>query len=198
MDKLPRVGDVWRKRYHSLALAQPGRLNHMPYMPFPPSWPKYLPKDMLGNWLETYAWAMECNVWTGTTLVEGSTTRRRPLERASASRRRLRARAASAPPRLRERHRRRAQEGRRRPASTTSRARCCIRTATPKASRWRGKNALVLGAGTSGHDIAQDLHGHGANVKLIQRGSITVASVDAAGINHGVYYNEGLPLRIAT
>ena len=38
---------------------------------------------------------------------------------------------------------------------------------------WRGKNVLVLGVGNSAHDIAQDLHGHGANVKMIQRGSIT-------------------------
>jgi putative flavoprotein involved in K+ transport len=60
-------------------------------------------------------------------------------------------------------------------------------------SRWRGKHALVLGAGTSAHDIAQDLHMHGAHVKLIQRGSVTVVSVDAAGLNHAVYYNEGLP-----
>ncbi|MGO1766448.1 MAG: hypothetical protein ACTH1W_04160 [Advenella sp.] len=61
-------------------------------------------------------------------------------------------------------------------------------------SAWKGKSALVLGVGTSGHDIAQDLHAHGANVSLIQRGSITVASVEAAGINHSLYYNEGLPL----
>jgi len=28
-------------------------------MPFPPSWPVYLPKDMLADWFEAYAWAME-------------------------------------------------------------------------------------------------------------------------------------------
>ena len=26
---------------------------------------------------------------------------------------------------------------------------------------WRGKKALVLGTGNSGHDVAQDLHSHG-------------------------------------
>ena len=45
---------------------------------------------------------------------------------------------------------------------------------------WRGKNVLVLGVGNSAHDIAQDLHGHGAKVKMIQRGSICVFSVKAA------------------
>lgn len=72
VDSLPRVGDVWRTRYHALALHNQVSLNHLPYLPFPPSWPKYLPKDMVGQWLETYAEAMECNVWTETTLVSGT------------------------------------------------------------------------------------------------------------------------------
>jgi cation diffusion facilitator CzcD-associated flavoprotein CzcO len=59
---------------------------------------------------------------------------------------------------------------------------------------WRGKNVLVLGVGNSAHDIAQDLQGHGANVKMVQRGSITVFSVKAASINHAIYYKEQLPI----
>ncbi len=46
--------------------------NHLPYMPFPPSWPTYLPKDMVADWFEAYAWAMEINFWTGTELVGGT------------------------------------------------------------------------------------------------------------------------------
>src|SRR5207249_2363188 len=49
----------------------------------------------------------------------------------------------------------------------------------------------------SAHDIAQDLHGHGAKVKMIQRGSITVFSVKAASLNHAIYYAEGLSLEDA-
>ena len=41
-------------------------------MPFPPTWPKYIPKDMLGNWLELYAEAMQINCWTGTEFAGGS------------------------------------------------------------------------------------------------------------------------------
>ena len=53
---------------------------------------------------------------------------------------------------------------------------------------------LVVGAGTSGHDVAQDLHGHGAQVRSSNAGSATVASVKAAGMVHSVYYDEDLPL----
>ena len=55
----------------------------------------------------------------------------------------------------------------------------------------------MLGVGNSAHDIAQDLHGHGAKVKMIQRGSITVFSVKAASLNHAIYYAEGLSLEDA-
>ena len=47
----------------------------MPYLPFPPNWPSFLPKDMVAGWLETYAWAMECNVWTGTNFLGGDLRR---------------------------------------------------------------------------------------------------------------------------
>ena len=47
IDRLPRVGDCWRTRYHSLALHNNTEFNHLPYMPYPPNWPTYLPKDKL-------------------------------------------------------------------------------------------------------------------------------------------------------
>ena len=72
VDRFPRVGDCWRQRYHSLALHNDTSHNHLPYMPFPTSWPAYLPKDMVGDWFEAYGWAMEINFWTSTEFVSGS------------------------------------------------------------------------------------------------------------------------------
>lgn len=194
VDKLPRVGDVWRERYHSLALHNQLALNHMAYMPFPPSWPKYLPKDMLGNWLETYAWAMECNVWSGTTLLEGTydeagghwlarVRRSDGVERVLRPKHLVFANGIVGAP-----------KPARAPGLEDFKGQVVHTHGYRDGAAWRGKKALVLGAGTSGHDIAQDLHANGADVKLIQRGSITVVSVKAAGINHALYYDEGLPL----
>ena len=69
VDRNERIGDNWRTRYHSLALHNQIHVNHLPYMPFPPTWPKYIPKDMLANWFEYYAGAMEINFWTGTEFI---------------------------------------------------------------------------------------------------------------------------------
>lgn len=38
-----------------------------PYMPFPAFWPKFAPKDKLGDWFETYASTLELNAWLSTT-----------------------------------------------------------------------------------------------------------------------------------
>ena len=72
IDRDARLGDSWRKRYHALTLHNETRVNHFPYMPFPRSWPVFIPKDMLANWFEAYAQAMELNVWTGTELTAAS------------------------------------------------------------------------------------------------------------------------------
>ncbi len=197
VDRNARVGDIWRNRYHSLALHNKVGLNHMPYLPFPPSWPEFLPKDMIANWLETYAWAMECNVWNATEFVgatfdAGSGRWHARIRRSDGSERVLHPRhlvfangvvGKPKTPRL---------PGLERFSGTV------VHTHDfSSGAHWAGRNALVLGTGTSGHDVAQDLFSHGANVRLVQRGSTTVASITAAGLVHSVYYGENLPLRDA-
>ncbi|HTL26141.1 MAG TPA: NAD(P)-binding protein, partial [Burkholderiales bacterium] len=85
VDREPRVGDNWRKRYHALTLHNQVHVNHLPYMPFPPNWPVYIPKDKVANWFEAYAEAMELNYWTatefrGATYDEGEARWTVPLE----------------------------------------------------------------------------------------------------------------------
>jgi putative flavoprotein involved in K+ transport len=194
VDMRARVGDIWRERYHSLALHNQVKLNHMPYLPWPPNWPKYLPKDMIAGWLETYAWAMECNVWTSTAFLgaeydddAGHWTVR--LRRADGTERVMKPKhlimangVAGRPlkPKL--------------PWLDGFKGTVMHTHDYKDGQKWTGKKVLIVGAGTSGHDVAQDLHGRGALVKIIQRGPATVASVKAAGLVHSVYYEEDLPL----
>src|SRR5690606_38911741 len=50
VDRQARIGDNWRKRYHALTLHNEVHVNHLPYMPFPPTWPVFIPKDKLAGW----------------------------------------------------------------------------------------------------------------------------------------------------
>ena len=76
VDRHKRIGDNWRTRYHSLTLHNEVHVNHLPYLPFPPTFPVYIPKDKLANWFESYVEALELNFWTGTGLSPDTTTKR--------------------------------------------------------------------------------------------------------------------------
>lgn len=193
VEKHRRVGDNWRFRYHSLTLHNEVHRNHMPYIPFPSNWPKLLPKDMLAGWFETYAWAMELNVWTETELVGGSYDEasgawRAVVRRPDGSERVLRPRhmifangVNGIPKRLEL------------PGFDAFRGEIIHTHQYREGSAWKGKRALVLGTGSSGHDVAQDLHSHGAEVTIVQRSSTTVTSIEASQVNH-VLYAEGFPI----
>jgi cation diffusion facilitator CzcD-associated flavoprotein CzcO len=193
IDKHERVGDNWRKRYHSLSLHNQIHVNHLPYMPFPPTWPKYIPKDMLGHWFEAYTWAMEINVWCGTEFTGGSFdetahTWTVNLKKADGSTRTLHPRhlvlanGVSGIARIPDL-----------PGLKDFKGEVMHSDSFKNGSRWRGKNALVLGTGTSAHDVAQDLHSNGVQATLIQRGSSTVVSIDpSAALNYALYAEGSL------
>ena len=194
VDKHERVGDNWRKRYHSLALHNQIQVNHLPYMPFPPTWPKYVPKDMLASWFEAYAFAMQLNFWSGTEFIHGSYDQSvgrwtAVVRRADGSERTLHPRhiifanGVSGIPRIPSL-----------PGLDDFAGEVIHSHSFTTGAGWRGKKALVLGTGNSAHDVAQDLHSHGVATTIIQRGSTTVVSVDPSAKLNYALYDEGRSL----
>ncbi len=192
VDRHERIGDNWRKRYHSLTLHNEVHVNHMPYMPFPPTWPVYIPKDMLANWFEAYVDALELNYWTGTALVSGSYDERRKqwavtLRRADGTEQVMHPRhlifatgVSSIPytPDL--------------PGLADFGGTLVHSGDFKNAEQWKGRKVLVLGSGTSGHDVAQELQAHGADVTMIQRSRTYVVSLKEAQSVYAIY-SEGIP-----
>ena len=193
VDKFERVGDCWRQRYHSLALHNDTRFNHLPYMPFPDAWPTYLPKDMLADWFEAYAWAMEINFWTGHELVGGSYDEssgrwNAVLRKADGTERTVHpkhlvfANGLVGYPHIPEL-----------PGLKDFKGDVLHTTEYTNGANWRGKKALVIGTGTSGHDVAQDLHANGCETTIVQRGTTMVVSIDpSAKLVYGIY--NGVPV----
>ena len=56
---------------------------------------------------------------------------------------------------------------------------------------WRGKKAVVIGTGNSGHDIAQDLYSSGAKVTLVQRSPTLITNIEPSAQLAYAAYNEG-------
>lgn len=191
VDREQRIGDSWRHRYHALTLHNETRVNHLPYMPFPKSFPVFIPKDMLANWFELYAEAMELNVWTGTELSGGSWDDAAQywdvtLKRPDGSTRRMR-----------PRHIVMANGVSTTPIMPSLPGLADFKGAVRHSSRlgsgrdWAGKRVLVLGTGTSGHDVAQDLAVSGAaEVTIIQRRPSLVVSLKEAQAPYALYDEE--------
>lgn len=194
VEKQPNVGDCWRKRYHSLTLHNEVWANSMPYIPFPPTWPTFLPKDKLAGWMEFYAEAMELNVWTSTEFLGSTYDETNQIWSA-------RVNSAGEEKTLRVKH---------------------VIMATGIASglpnvpdiagieqfsgevlhssqfddglQYAGKRAIVFGTGNSGHDVAQDLYSNGAeHVTIVQRSPTCVVSLVPSGTLVYSLYSEGPP-----
>ena len=193
VDRFPRVGDCWRQRYHSLALHNDTSFNHLPYMPFPVSWPTYLPKDMVADWFEAYAWAMEINFWTSTELTSAAydvaggrwnavVRNVDGTERTLHPRHLVFANGLVGSAHVPEM-----------PGLNDFKGEVLHTTEFTDGAHWRGRKALVIGTGTSGHDVAQDLHANGCETTIVQRGSTMVLSIDpSAKLVYGVYNGVAL------
>jgi cation diffusion facilitator CzcD-associated flavoprotein CzcO len=191
VDREPRIGDNWRKRYHALVLHNQVHVNHLPYMRFPPNWPAYIPKDKIAGWFEAYAESMELNFWTATEFEGGIYDEKAErwsvvLRRADGSKREMHPRhvvlatGVSGIPNL--------------PDIPTLRdfsGKVLHSSQYDSGDAWEGKNVLVIGSGNSGHDIAQDLHSGGAKVTLVQRSSTLIVNVEPSAQLPYALYDEG-------
>ncbi|WP_176598972.1 MULTISPECIES: NAD(P)/FAD-dependent oxidoreductase [Sphingobium] len=187
IDRSERVGDNWRSRYHSLTLHNEICCNHLPYMPFPESWPVFLPKDKLAGWLEYYAEAMELNVWNRTIFLSGDydeaasrwTAR---VEMPDGSVRTMHpshiimAIGVSGIPNIPTI-----------PGQEDFRGQILHSSAFNSDVDVAGKAVVVVGAGTSAHDIAQDVYLRGGKPVLVQRSPVTVVSVEQSGLAYGAF-----------
>ncbi len=191
VDRGLRIGDNWRNRYHALTLHNQVQVNHLPYMLFPPNWPTYIPKDKLANWFEAYVESMELNYWTGTEFEGGTYDEKEArwsvvLRRADGSKRTMHPRhvvmatGVSGIPSLPDI-----------PSLKNFTGTVIHSSQYTDGEEWRGRNALVIGTGNSGHDIAQDLHSSGADVTLVQRSSTLVVSIEPSAQLVYAPYNEG-------
>ena len=191
VDREQRIGDNWRKRYHALTLHNQVQVNHLPYMHFPPSWPTYIPKDKLANWFEAYVETMELNFWTGTEFEGGSYDENEQrltvtLRRADGSKRTMHPRhvvlatGVSGIPSVPD------------IAGIKDFAGKVMHSSQyDDGENWKGKRAIVIGTGNSGHDIAQDLCSSGAEVTLVQRSPTLIVSIEPSAQLVYAPYNDG-------
>ena len=195
VERNPRVGDNWRNRYRSLVLHDPVWYDHLPYLPFPAHWPVFTPKDKLADWFESYASAMELNVWVGAEFLGGDYDNddagrwvvriHQPdgTERTLRPRHVVLATGINGVPHVPEI-----------PGTSDFAGVWCHSSDHISGRNFAGRRAVVVGSGTSGHDIAQDFYEQGVDVTLVQRSSTYVlSSKNGIAVLLGGLYEEGGP-----
>jgi cation diffusion facilitator CzcD-associated flavoprotein CzcO len=190
VDRESRIGDNWRNRYHALTLHNQVQVNHLPYMPFPPGWPTYIPKDKLAGWFQAYVESMELNYWTATELVGGTydeteqrwtvTLRRDGVTRTMRPRHIVMATGVSGIPNIPDI-----------PTLKEFAGQILHSSQYRDGEDWSAKRAIVIGTGNSGHDIAQDLYSSGAQVTLVQRSPTLIVNIEPSAQLAYTLYDEG-------
>ncbi len=190
VDRHPRPGDQWRNRYKSLCLHDPVWYDHLPYLPFPPNWPVFAPKDKIGDWLEFYTKVMEIPYWSSTTCLsatfdetdkrwtvevdrEGERVTLRPAHLVLAT-------GMSGKPNVPSLPGQELFPGDQHHSSHH-----------PGPDRYVGKRAVVIGSNNSAHDICKALHENDVDVTMVQRSSTHIVRSDSLmDLGLGDLYSE--------
>ncbi len=183
IDRLPRLGDLWRSRYKTVRAHTPIYTDHYPFLKFPTTWPRWLEQDKIADWMEHYGQIMGLDYMLGTavnsiTYDESSRIYNVEVENAAAIHT------------FRSRHL---------VLATGIFAQKPIVPDIPGRDTFSGqiyhsmhhksagntpslstKNVVIIGSGTSAHDIAQDFVNSGAeSVAIVQRHAIFSMSTAA-------------------
>lgn len=157
----------------------------MPYIPFPPQWPIFTPKDKLAEFFEAYATLLELNVWTRTELVSTSWDEGKKMWTITVRRRK--ADGSSEERTFHPRHVIQAtgHSGKKnmpqfKGIENFKGDRICHSSEFEGAREGgKGKKAVVVGSCNSAHDICQDFLEKGYDVTMVQRSSTCVVSSTA-------------------
>ncbi|KAJ8596565.1 FAD/NAD(P)-binding domain-containing protein [Rhizopogon salebrosus TDB-379] len=197
VDKKPRVGDNWRDRYEALCLHDTIWYDQTPYLNFPSTWPVYTPARKVADWLEGYANFLELDVWTASMIKKSSwdhATKTWTVEvnregkgtRILTVKHLVFATGLVVPSNVPDIARKASFKGSAIHASQFT-----------SAANYIGKKALVVGSGTSGHDIAQDFWNHGIDVTMYQRATTFVVTAQSLAEQQNVSYRDDFPLELA-
>ncbi|KAG7285001.1 hypothetical protein NEMBOFW57_009619 [Staphylotrichum longicolle] len=200
IDRNEAVGDNWRKRYRQLVLHDPVWYDHMPYIPFPDSWPVFTPKDKLADWFESYVKTLDLNVWTQSEMLSSSWNDTEKVWTAEI--RRVRSDGHTETRTFHPKHL----------IIATGHAGKPYMPSIPGIDSFqggfighssnfsgakesgKGKKAVVIGACNSSMDICQDYVENGYDVTMIQRSSTYVITIDSVlKVAVAVLYEEGGP-----
>ena len=168
IDRRERPSDTWRDRHDSLMLHTPSYFDEMPLFPYPQNWPLYPSKNQFANWLDAYRSVMNVNLWTAAECVGADFDD-------ALGKWRLQVRRGDRVIELNPEQlvittglfgapKMPTLDGKERFKGTQQHA-----SLYRNGRDYEGLRCVVVGSGTTAHDISADLWASGAHVTMVQR-----------------------------
>ncbi|KAH8101969.1 dimethylaniline monooxygenase (N-oxide-forming) [Cristinia sonorae] len=197
IERTPRVGDIWRNRYPTLALHTTRRQHELLYQPYPTTWPQFTPKDKFADWLESYAKHQDLVVWTSS-QIDGQPVYHGENRHWDVTINRDGTKTTVHPT-----HIIMATGALGEPYLPTLQGRADFKGTVLHGHHYRGgppyagQRVIVVGAANTAIDICQDLWFHKAkSVTMIQRSSTCVIGGDTAAKNLQQVWNDDAPTAV--
>ncbi|KAJ3804067.1 hypothetical protein F5876DRAFT_91876 [Lentinula aff. lateritia] len=209
VEKAERLGGNWRSRYDSLQLHDPICINecsyfwkkHSHYISFPANWPIFIHAKKMANFLESYASILDLNVSLGSEVKYAAFNEDTQIWTVTVEKQKMNETCN-----LTARHIIFATgvmggeaEMPIYPGMNSFQGVMLHSLQYKNAANMRGKRVVVVGAGSSGHDICADLYAGGIDVTMFQRSSTCVVSTENGlrVLLDGLYEENGPPTEIA-
>jgi putative flavoprotein involved in K+ transport len=185
-----RPSDTWRDRYDNLSLHSPSWFDPLPYLNDPDTWPLFPSKDQFANWLDAYATVMELDIWPETLCLHADFDEPRGEWRMEVMRggqpivlrpkHVVFAAGLLGAPTIPDLHGQSRFQGEQRHA-----------TSPRSGASYTGRNCVVIGGGSTAHDVCAELWEAGARVTMIQRSpTIVVRQERVLAAIAGLYGDE--------
>ena len=182
-ERNPRSGDAWRQRYQAIRSHTASYSDHFPFLSFPTDMPRWLKRDDIANWIDHYGNNLDLNVMFNASVLsicrDNTTGNYAVSVSSNGAERTYKAKQVvlasgmfSNKPLIPDIPQRSSFGG---AVYHSAEHKSAAETAD-----LANKIVVVVGAGTSGHDIAQDFVAHGAKgVAIVQRSRMVHVSTDS-------------------
>lgn len=197
IDSRERPSDTWRDRHDSLSLHSPSYFDQMPEFSYPANWPLHPSKDQFANWLDAYRSVMDLDVWTSAKCVAADFDDACGRWRLQISRygrtielmceQLVLATGLFGAPKVPEI-----------PGKERFQGLHCHASQYRRSPEYSGRRCVVVGAGTTAHDVAADLWASGADVTMVQRSPTIVMKLEALIEGFSQLYGEAAKARGTT
>ena len=192
LDREAEVGDAWARRYDSATLHTTRVFSGLPYIPFPNDYPEYVNAKLLAKYYQEYCKDLNLPIYQNTNAVQADWDESKKEWTVQTSRGAVVAKAVVFAIGI---------GGRfpiipNYPGKETFKGEQLHSIEYTNPEKWKGKKIVVIGASTTGLDVAWDCSKEGMDVTLIQRSPTRIyAPEHIAGIQK-LFWNDKSPAEV--